>query len=352
MIFKIIFSFAASIIKFVILCLLITKSVSDDSVKKFYSKDAGILSIMYHRFEENKYPSTNIQFDIFKEHIQIIKNNNFQFLHPNDLSKEFDKHKKQKKILLTIDDAFSSFYNNAWPFIKKNEIPFILFVSTEPVGKNGYMSWDQIKEVEKEEFAFIGNHSHSHGYLLELTEDEFKKDINKSIKLFNENLGYNPIFFSYPFGEYSFNQKSFIKEKFDFAFGQNSGVIDLNKDKFELPRFPINEKYGDLERFEFLIKLRPLEYKNINIRDNFIKNSENPPDLTIEFFDDQKYISNINCYSDEGDGWHQTNIEIIQQKLKVNFSEKFNFRRGRINCSLNYDNHWKWLGLQFSVDTD
>ena len=30
-------------------------------------------------------------------------------------------------------------------------------------------------------------------------------------------------------------------------------LYDINKDKYELARFPINEKYGDLERFSFLI---------------------------------------------------------------------------------------------------
>ena len=34
---------------------------------------------MYHRFEENKYPSTNIKIDIFQKHIDIIKKNNFFF---------------------------------------------------------------------------------------------------------------------------------------------------------------------------------------------------------------------------------------------------------------------------------
>ena len=40
---------------------------------KYYSDDMGILSLMYHRFDEDKYPSTNIQMSIFKEHIKIIK---------------------------------------------------------------------------------------------------------------------------------------------------------------------------------------------------------------------------------------------------------------------------------------
>ena len=34
---------------------------------------------MYHRFNENKYPSTNIQMDIFKKHINIIKSENLKF---------------------------------------------------------------------------------------------------------------------------------------------------------------------------------------------------------------------------------------------------------------------------------
>ena len=104
---------------------------------------------MYHRFNENKYPSTNIRIDIFKEHLQIIKDSSYNFLNPTDLENNLMIPKKNKKILITIDDGFKSFYEEAWPILKKEKIPFILFISTEPVGKNGYMNWSQIKEIEK-----------------------------------------------------------------------------------------------------------------------------------------------------------------------------------------------------------
>ena len=263
--------------------------------------DQGVLSIMYHRFEENKYPSTNIRMNIFLEHIAAIKNNGFEFYNPKLFSEEFDKPKDNKKILLTIDDAFLSFYENAWPILKKNEIPFILFVSTEPIGKRGYMTWEQIKEIEKEKFAFIGNHSHTHEYLINFSFSDFKDDINKSIEIFNTNLGYNPIFFSYPFGEYSLQQKNFIKKNFKYAFGQHSGVIDSTKDKYELPRFPINENYGKMERFNSIIKYLPLQYKNFKPEDKYVLVKNNPPSVEIEFFDNQKNVRNINCFSNEGD---------------------------------------------------
>jgi len=305
---------------------------------------------MYHRFNEKKYPSTNINMEVFKKQIEIIKNNNIKFNNPDNFNNSFDLKKSKKEILITIDDAFTSFYENAWPFLKKEKIPFILFVSTQPVGKSGYMNWNQIKEVEKEEFAFIGNHSHSHEYLIEYNFEEFKKDIDTSIKIFNEKIGYNPIFFSYPFGEYSLEQKIYISNKFNYAFGQHSGVIDINKDKYELPRFPINEKYGDLERFSFLLSLSPLEYKNFVPEDKYILKSNNPPETIIEFFDDQKNLDKINCFSDEGKGWDKSKTKLVKNKLYIEFRDKFFFRRGRINCSLNDDSGWRWLGIQYSIE--
>ena len=100
---------------------------------------------------------------------------------------------------------------NTQQYVKKNKIPFILFISTEAVGKNGYMNWEQIKEIEREDFAFIGNHSHSHEYLLEFNLDTFKSDILKSIEIFKNNLGYNQ-FFSYPFGEFSLEFNNLLKD--------------------------------------------------------------------------------------------------------------------------------------------
>ena len=305
---------------------------------------------MYHRFNEDKYPSTNIDMEIFKKQIELIEEKKISFINPNNFKLNFDMAKSKKDILLTIDDAFASFYQNAWPYLKEKKIPFILFVSTEAVGKYGYMDWSQIKEIEKEEFAFIGNHSHSHKYLVDYNFNNFKKDIDASIKIFIENIGYNPLFFSYPFGEYSLEQEKYISNKFDFAFGQHSGVIDINKSKYELPRFPINEKYGDLKRFSFLLNLSPLEYKNIIPKDKYILQNNNPPGTVIEFFKEQQNLKKINCFSNEGKGWKKSKIKLVENKLYIKFRDKFTFRRGRINCSLNDDIGWRWLGIQYSIE--
>jgi peptidoglycan/xylan/chitin deacetylase (PgdA/CDA1 family) len=346
---KKILSLVASTIKlFIIILLFTSNSKAEKNNIKYYSDDMGILSLMYHRFDENKYPSTNIQMDVFKQQIEIIKNLKYKFYNPKHLEKNFHTKKKEKKILITIDDAFSSFYEVAWPFLKKEKIPFILFVSTEAVGKKGYMTWDQIKELEKESITYIGNHSHSHDYLVDFTNDVFIRDIEIAKKNFIKNLGYNPIFFSYPFGEYSEFIKEHIAKNFKFSFGQHSGVIDINKNQYELPRFPINEKYGDLKRFKFLINLHPLEYKTLYPHEKYLT-TNNPPKFSVEFFNEQINLNNINCFSDEGNKWEKSKTTFDKRILSISFRDKFLFRRGRINCSLNDNGIWRWFGVQFSV---
>tara|TARA_Y100001970_G_scaffold54778_1_gene69460 strand:+ start:2822 stop:3859 length:1038 start_codon:yes stop_codon:yes gene_type:complete len=344
---------AASIISLVILqFFLIVNSSSQENNIKYYSNDSGILSLMYHRFNENKYPSTNIRMEVFDEQMKMIREFDYKFYDPGLFISEFDKPKNTKKILITIDDGFKSFYKEAWPYLKKNQIPFILFVSTEPVGKNGYMSWDEIKEIEKSEIGFIGHHSHTHEYLIDMSHEEFINDIETATKIFKEKLGYVPKIFSYPFGEYSSYMKNYISKNFEVAFGQHSGVIDRNKDKFELPRFPINEKYGDLKRFKSLINYAPLEYKILKPDEKRINQNNNPPQLVIEFFKKQKNINNIICYSNDGGNWKKSNLIFNENIMKINFDKKFLPRRGRINCSLNDNGKWRWFGTQFTVQSN
>ena len=307
---------------------------------------------MYHRFEENKYPSTNIRLNDFLKHIKIIKENKIKFINPKNFEEELTNNKIQRKILLTIDDGFLSFYKNAWPILKKGEIPFILFVSTREVGSFNYMSWDQIREISKEDFVEIGNHSHTHEYLVDENSKLIKEDILKSISIFKRELGKSSDFFSYPFGEYSIEFKNIIKSlDFKYAFGQHSGVMDETKDFFELPRYPINEKYGEIKRFNSLMRTLPFKYKRVMPEEKYLLQNQNPPEVKIEFYDDIKNLKSLSCFSNEGNKWRQSDISFLSENtLKIKINEKFVGERGRINCSLrDSSGYWRWLGVQFVV---
>jgi len=314
--------------------------------------EKGIIALMYHRFEENKYPSTNIRINNFIKHIELMKNSNIEFIDEKTLKEIILKKKNysEKKILLTIDDAFLSFYKNAWPILQKEKIPFILFVNTREINNRhpNYMSWDQIREIHQSNLGIIGGHSFSHEYLAFATEDEVIKDINKSIEDYKRELNFNPEIFSYPFGEYSLEVKNIVKKLgYVMAFGQHSGVIHQRSDIFELPRFPINESYGTLDRFSFLLNTSPLPYKFFKPDEKLLK-TNNPPNIEIEF---EQNVRNINCFTNEGGSWKKSEITYLDNNwIRVLLKEKYQPRRGKINCTLKMkDGSWGWLGKQFIV---
>ena len=307
---------------------------------------------MYHRFDENKYPSTNIKIEDFKSHINLIKESGFRMISFQEFKNSIKQNNSDKKVLLTIDDGFSSFYKKAWPILKKDKIPFIIFINTETVGASGYMNWSEIKEISKYDFVYIGNHSHSHGYLVDKSDENFRKDIKEAKRILKEKLNYDTKIFAYPFGEYRESFKGILSDLgFIYAFGQHSGVMDKTKNKYELPRFPINEKYGEIKRFKRLLKTIPFPYKKITPLEKYIKENNNPPEVNIYFFENGPNIENINCYSNEQDRWRKSKLHFHKKnQLKIILDGKFTTERGRINCSLwEEGGYWRWLGIQFVI---
>ena len=334
----------------IILILSISKSFGIDINNLNTTK--GVITLMYHRFEENKYPSTNIRNEIFFEHLNEINNLGIEFITFEKFEKVIKTKIDKNYILLTIDDAFESFYLNAWPILKNRRIPFILFVSTREIGKYGYMTWERIKEVATSDLVTIGNHSHTHEYLIDWEDNKIKSDLKTSMQIFKKELGYSPKIFSYPFGEYSSNLKKIVDDlDFEFAFGQHSGVIDTTKDFLELPRFPINEKYGELKRFKSILQTLPFPYEKITPENRYLKENDNPPEIKIKFFKNLINVQNINCYSNEGNIWKKSDIKFISKnELMILLKEKFKSERGRINCSLwEEGGKWRWLGIQYVI---
>ena len=214
------------------------------------------------------------------------------------------------------------------------------------------MTWEQIREINKEDFVEIGNHSHTHEYLVDESKDQIIADINESISIFEKNLGKNSKFFSYPFGEYSIEFVNIIKSLgFKYAFGQHSGVIDETKNFYELPRFPINEKYGEIKRFKSLIKTLPFKYKKISPEEKYLLQKNNPPEVKIEFYENIDNLKSVNCFSNEGERWRKSIIKFESANtLLIKINEKFVGERGRINCSLrDQSSFWRWLGIQFVI---
>ena len=326
----------------IIIILLITSVLF---VSKLFANENSVAVFVYHRFGENNYPSTNIKMSQFKKHLEELTKNNYNVVSTEEIVDALINNKDlpEKTVALTIDDAFFSIYKKAWPLLKEKKLPFTIFVSTGPLKSNSknYMNWEQIKEMDSHGVT-IGHHTKNHLHLVTEEKEKIISEIEEANNDFLKNLGYVPDIFAYPYGEYSSEIKQITKNYFKAAFGQQSGGIYNGIDIFELPRYSLNEQYGDLKRFRFAANSYGLKIKNI-LPENKVITDANPPLLGFTLLDDLK--GSLKCYPS-----HNIKADLIKlgnKRIEVRFNKAFPKGRTRVNCTINDNTKWRWSGFQF-----
>ncbi|MBW6511923.1 MAG: polysaccharide deacetylase family protein [Desulfuromonadaceae bacterium] len=267
---------------------------------------AGVNVFVYHRFDDVRYPSTNISGDIFSQQLEWLRTENYQVL---TLGAVVDRLRSGQSLpkrcaVLTIDDAFSSFYTAGLPLLKQFGFPATLFVNIDGIGGASYMSWAQLAEVAATGIE-IGNHSATHDYLVEKRsgEDEAQRltriraDLSRAQQTLRKNLGIEPKVFSYPYGEYDLQLQQLVAELgFSAAVAQQSGVVNAATDRYALPRFPMGGQYATLRGFRDKLAMEALQVE-VSSPVNPLA-PENPPTLRLKITDPEVDLGRLNCYID------------------------------------------------------
>ena len=314
--------------------------------------EPGVSVFMYHRFGEDKYPSTNVSQEQFLSHIDYVLSNEIKIIELEEIVKIFDRNEKfdEKAIAFSVDDAYSSFYQFAWPIFKSNNIPVTLFISTDVIYKKTkvYMTWTEIKKFI-DEGGSVGQHTSTHLHMPLKSNSFIKEDILNSHKSWIKNVGFIPKLFAYPYGETSNEVINILKEfNITHGFGQHSGVVSSYDNKYYLPRFSLNERYGEKERFEFAVNAYSLDIKNFLPGDMFLTDNKKP---SIEFSIINSVKENsIDCFSNPGGRWDKQDIiNIKKDRVQIRLNEEYLSGRARLNCTTMVDDKWHWFGYQFLV---
>ena len=306
--------------------------------------------IMYHRFGESRYPSTNIKKEQFLEHITELLKPKYNLISIENALEAINNKKlvKDRSVVVTIDDAYSSVFNYAWPIFKKYNIPFTLFVSTDVIDNNtpGYMSWEEIR-ILRDNGVTIGSQTKSHPHMFKLDKKNIIKELSISNDRFVDEIGSRPKIFAYPYGEYNLEVLEQVKlHGFKAAFGQHSGIAHKSLGLFELPRFAMNEKYGGIERFLLAINALPMPISDLSPKDPLI--SKNPPYYGFTLSNTIEPKNAIRCFA--SNGIKSNTRRLGKNRIEVRLSVAFSKGRGRINCTMAGEgNRWRWLGRQFII---
>lgn len=315
--------------------------------------------LMYHRFGEDKVPSTNIRLEQFDAHIAELTGGGYTVLPlPEIMAKlQAGQPLPDRAVAITADDAYASALTEGWPRLKKAGLPFTLFVATEPVDQKlkGYLTWEQIRQLRKEGVT-IGAHSHRHPSLPALSKEDARADLETSLRRFEQELGEKPALFAWPFGEWDAGVKALVQELgHKAAFGQHSGIAHGKHDMYWQPRFPMNETYGSVERLRQAANALALPVADIEPADVLIRlgQTPNPPVLRFTVTEDVERLGEMICYSGLGTRIMPAPISAPGggRRFEVVPPEAFVPPRDRISCSVptRESGRFRWFGIQFTV---
>ena len=305
--------------------------------------------LMYHRFGEDKYPSTNIRLDQFDAHLEKLANGNYTVLSLAKIIRNLQDGTElpDRTVAITIDDAYLSVFTEAWPRLKAKGFPFTVFVATDPVDKGhpNYMSWDQLRQLQANGIG-IGSQTKTHPHMHQISPTKIDAELSGSNQRFLNELGMRPTLFAYPYGEYNLAVIERVKAAgFTAAFGQNSGIAHGFDGFFELPRFAFNEQYGAMDRLILAIDGLPLKVNQILPADVVI--DANPPALGFTLVQEIADNRQLRCFNST---FGKLNVDRIGPRAEVRFPGALPSGRARVNCTMpGPDGRWRWFGKQFLV---
>lgn len=313
----------------------------------------GAVVMTYHRFGETEFPSTSVEMTQFRAHIEALKDPAYTVMPLPEIVAALQSGSPlpDRTVGLSIDDAYLSAFQKAWPLLREAGFPFTLFVATDPVDRNrpGYMSWDQIRTLAANEAVTIGSQTMTHPHMPTRSVARNDEELRVSADRIEAELGKRPTLLAYPYGETSLVIMEQARATgYTAAFGQHSGVANRTSDPYFLPRFPINVNYGSIERFRRLINTVPLPIHGLTPRDPLLPAAGpgNPPSFGFTVDHSVRSIQGLVCYHSDTSKIMQ--YEVMGNRVEVRFDGPFAPGRTRINCTLQYDaDRWRWFGMQY-----
>jgi peptidoglycan/xylan/chitin deacetylase (PgdA/CDA1 family) len=314
--------------------------------------------LSYQRIGEDAFPSTSIRKEQFANHVKELAEGQYNVISLGNLIDSIKEHRPlpPNTIVITFDGGYQSAFDHAIPLLLDNKLPFTIFIATDLTDSKAskYIDWSLLKKLMKSPLVEIGLHPSSYSHPDLNDRQTLLRTVNKAKARFREETGETPEFFAYSFGEYSKEYKEIIKESgFKAAFGQHSGVVYSQHDLFDLPRFPMTDGYGDIQRFRLVARALPLPVTNIEPSDPKVDVTAPVIGFNIDPALSQEHEL-ISCFI-SGQPRPKMNI-LSKTRIELRPQGSFEDDRVRVNCTMpapgedsTDEKRWRWFGMLLSV---
>ena len=219
-----------------------------------YGPCAYVPTLMYHHVQTEDlakaglYANLNVTPDFFKLQMTYLHDHGFTPITLAQLIDFFDNSTPlpSKSVLLTFDDAYADFVQNAAPILTQFAYPSTLFVPTGLLENPGYAHWSDLVGLDQKLFLF-GNHTWSHHSSAGDLKTETYEITTAHTQLQDHHFN-NPLVFAYPYGPSSQNDETVLTSLgYKLAFTTIHGFYECKGQRFDLPRIRIGN--GNLNNY-------------------------------------------------------------------------------------------------------
>lgn len=207
------------------------------------STSATVPIFMYHFILDDygDYPDTEnfLKPETLEEQLKYISENGYQTIYIDEMD---DLYKYEKPVALTFDDCFVYFYDNAFPLLKKYNQKATIFIITDYINGENYLTEEQLKEIADSGLVKIESHTKTHNYLDEMTYEEQVTEAVESKERLEAITGQEVTVYCYPSGRYNDETLDIIDDYYDFGLEMLGGICNTDnlEDYYHIPRIYAN----------------------------------------------------------------------------------------------------------------
>lgn len=164
---------------------------------------------------------------------------------------------RRKTVVLTFDDGYQDFYDQAYPILRQYEFSATIFLVVDSIGKNSgwenclgnpLMGWEAIDDLSRRGIEF-GSHSMTHPFLTRIPLEAARVELIRSKQILEDRLGTTVCSFAYPYGDQSRPIERLVEEaEYRYACSTIHGNVHAWRELFSLKRVLINA-FTSLPRF-------------------------------------------------------------------------------------------------------
>ena len=209
-----------------------------EPVYKKNEKNIKVPILIHHNFrtpipyKEDVYKLFSSQ-ENFEENVKTLWEDGYTFITLEDLY-QYNKGQiglPEKVIIITMDDGQIGCYTDAFPVLKKYQIPATIFIVNQLVGTEDYFSWEQAKEMYDTGLVKIHCHGYHHSEYSSVGKEKLILDYTKSHQEIEEHMGESiQKIMAYPAGKSSKDTIKWLKEiGFEIQVQTKYGTVNKSR---------------------------------------------------------------------------------------------------------------------------